>query len=77
MAPAGFGVTSSAMVEAAVHHILCQPYLGQELSIQPVTDLVPAEENFNLEIWTPEPKNRLVMSWDEVSLPYRVTATIP
>ena len=51
MASAGFGVTSSAMVEAAVHRVLRQLYFGQTVSTQPVTDLVPTEEDRNLEIY--------------------------
>ena len=39
------------MVEAAVHRVLHQLYLGQILSTQPVTDLIPTEEDRNLEIY--------------------------
>ena len=39
------------MVEAAVHRVLRQLYLGQTISTQPVTDLVPTEEQRNLEIY--------------------------
>ena len=51
MASAGFGVTSSAMVEAAVHRVLHQLYLGQRFSTQPITDLIPTEEDRNFEIY--------------------------
>ena len=39
------------MVEAAVHRVLRQLYLGQTISPQPVTDLIPTEEERNLEIY--------------------------
>ena len=39
------------MVEAAVHRVLHQLYLGQTLSTQPVTDLIPTEEERNFEIY--------------------------
>ena len=39
------------MVEAAVYRVLRQLYLGQTISTQPVTDLVPTEEERNLEIY--------------------------
>ena len=51
MASAGFGVTSSAMVEAAVQRVLHQLYSGQRFSAQPITDLIPTEEGRNLEIY--------------------------
>ena len=39
------------MVEAAVHRVLHQLYLGQRFSTQPITDLIPTEEDRNLEIY--------------------------
>ena len=39
------------MVEAAVQRVLRQLYLGQAISTQPVTDLIPTEEERNLEIY--------------------------
>ena len=39
------------MVEAAVQRILHQLYLGQWYSTQPITDLIPAEEDRNFEIY--------------------------
>ena len=39
------------MVEAAVHRVLGQLYFGQRFSAQPITDLIPTEENRNLEIY--------------------------
>ena len=51
MASAGFGVTSSAMVEAVVHRVLRQLYFGQRFSVQPITDLIPTEESRNFEIY--------------------------
>ena len=51
MASAGFEVLSTAMVESAVHRFLRQLYLGQAFPTQPITDLIPAEEDRNLEIY--------------------------
>ena len=39
------------MVEAAVQRVLRQLYLGQAISTQPVTDLIPLEEVRNAEIY--------------------------
>ena len=39
------------MVESAVYRILRQLYLGQQYSTQPITDLIPTEEDRNLEIY--------------------------
>ena len=39
------------MVEAAVHRVLRQLYFGQVLSTSPITDLIPTEEERNLEIY--------------------------
>ena len=39
------------MVESAVHRVLHQLYLGQELPTYPVTDLIPLEEIRNAEIY--------------------------
>ena len=39
------------MVEAAVHRVLRQLYLGQQFSTQPITDLIPTEEERNFEIY--------------------------
>ena len=39
------------MVEAAVHRVLHQLYVGQQQSTQPITDLIPTEEDRNLEIY--------------------------
>ena len=43
------------MVEAAVHRVLRQLYFGQRFSAQPITDLIPTEENRNLEIYNRYP----------------------
>ena len=51
MASAGFQVISSATVESAVHRVLRQLYFGQTLSAQPVTDLIPTEDERNSEIY--------------------------
>ena len=39
------------MVEAAVRRVLLQLYFGQGLPTQPVTDLIPTEEERNSEIY--------------------------
>ena len=51
MHPAGFEVLPSATVESAVHRVLRQLYLEQELPTYPVTDLIPLEEVRNAEIY--------------------------
>ena len=39
------------MVEAAVPRILHQLYFGQRFSAQPITDLIPTEEDRNFAIY--------------------------
>ena len=40
-----------ATVESAVHRVLYQLYLGKALPVQPVTDLIPTENERNTKIY--------------------------